>query len=259
MPKKNIITQDTLKAQGPSLIAPQSYGVGSLRQSRNKGDIKPNDEQSQIILNSGRVLFNAKNDMILGFAQKSISFSANETINLDAGKYVVMEAENIYLGMDGDEYPTERAVLGDSLVLFLLDFIDAMSNMTDAYGEAIAQTDAVLSENGQGNPALSPAIITTRTSMFEFLQRFKSALPSLLSTKVYVAQGTGLGNYEGLDPDDVEGAINLLNAEQSTDAVLATLGGRTAQTRLDIQESLREKQESGELDGLNFNLTGSNG
>ena len=61
----------------------------------------------QVIINSDRILFNAKNDSIFLFSHESIGFSTNGSINFDtsevkdgenANKFVV-NSPNIYLGL----------------------------------------------------------------------------------------------------------------------------------------------------------------
>ena len=80
-------------------------------------------EGKQVIINSDRLLFNAKEDSILLIADKSIAFNTRGTINFDTGtsfnknKFIV-NSPNIHLGLKSDEEfapPTESAVLGDKL------------------------------------------------------------------------------------------------------------------------------------------------
>ena len=68
----------------------------------------------QVIINSDRLLFNAKTDSILLFSDKAIGFSTNgsfhfDTGGLDGNKFVV-NATDIYFGLDADKYPTEPAL-----------------------------------------------------------------------------------------------------------------------------------------------------
>jgi len=81
---------------------------------------QPNIYQGkQVIINSDRLLFNAKDDAILLFADKAIGFNTKGTINFDTGqsednnKFIV-NAPNIHLGLKGGkDSPTEPALLGD--------------------------------------------------------------------------------------------------------------------------------------------------
>ena len=62
---------------------------------------QPNVYQGkQIVINSDRVLFNAKNDSILLFADKSIGLNTQGSINIDnKGLFVVNAKKEIYLGI----------------------------------------------------------------------------------------------------------------------------------------------------------------
>ena len=73
----------------------------------------------QVIINSDRILFNAKDDSILLFSDKAIGFSTNGSIHFDtsdkkegdeSSKFII-NSPNIYLGLDyKGEFPTEPAV-----------------------------------------------------------------------------------------------------------------------------------------------------
>ena len=95
---------------------------------------QPNIYQGkQVIINSDRLLFNAKDDAILLFADKAIGFNTKGTINFDTGqsednnKFIV-NAPNIHLGLKGGkDSPTEPALLGDKTEEWLdrlLSFLD---------------------------------------------------------------------------------------------------------------------------------------
>ena len=93
----------------------------------------------QVIIDSDRLLFNAKTDAILLFSNKAIGFSTQGSIHFDtsdqkesnessdASKFVV-NSPNIYLGLKFDNnLPTEPALLGnefDEWANELLDMID---------------------------------------------------------------------------------------------------------------------------------------
>jgi|TARA_R110000822_G_scaffold2650_4_gene12317 hypothetical protein len=69
----------------------------------------------QVILNSGRLLFNSKKDSILLNSFKTINLNSKESLNIDSPKTIIQSKE-IYLG---DKYATEPVILGDK---FLDDF-----------------------------------------------------------------------------------------------------------------------------------------
>ena len=85
----------------------------------------------QVIINSDRLVFNAKDDSILLFSDKAIGFSTNgnfhfDTLNNGTNKFII-NSPNIHLGLkisDNFAPPTEPGVLGDALETVLNDLID---------------------------------------------------------------------------------------------------------------------------------------
>ena len=89
---------------------------------------------NQVILNSGRLLFNSKNDHILLSSARTISFGAQKGFNFDTpSNFVVKVGTKIMLG-DKEESTTEPLILGDK---FLKDFQKLLTNivsLTSALG-----------------------------------------------------------------------------------------------------------------------------
>ena len=92
---------------------------------------------NQVIINSDRLVFNAKKDTILLYSDKAIGFSTRgnfhfDTDNSEDTKFIV-NAPNIYLGLNNlrtGELPTEPAVLGNELKGLLIQILDLLDNMT---------------------------------------------------------------------------------------------------------------------------------
>ena len=72
-------------------------------------------DSEQVVINSGRILFNSKNDNILLSSFDTINLNSLNSLNIDTPKTVIQSKE-IYLG---DKYATEPIILGDT---FLADF-----------------------------------------------------------------------------------------------------------------------------------------
>ena len=93
----------------------------------------------QVIIDSDRLLFNAKNDSILLFSDKAIGFSTKGSIHFDTSNTnnskVVINSSNIYLGLKVDKnLPTEPAVLGNELDDWLTGInglLDVMEGIID--------------------------------------------------------------------------------------------------------------------------------
>ena len=89
-------------------------------------------EGKQVIINSDRLLFNAKNDSLLVYSNKHMAFSANNHIHFDTGDEgnFVINANNIHIGLEGDKNsPAEHAVLGNNLERVLNDMLEMVENL----------------------------------------------------------------------------------------------------------------------------------
>ena len=80
----------------------------------------------QIIINSDRIILNAKKEEIIGYSNKNINFSANGTFNINTNGSTNVNSKEIYLGLDA----TEKVVKGDTLVSLLSELITQLSTMT---------------------------------------------------------------------------------------------------------------------------------
>jgi len=82
----------------------------------------------QIVLNSDRVIINAKNNSVLISGDKSVGISSNQSINLEA-KEVYMHSTDIRLG---DKNATEPVLKGDIAVEYLKLIIQEIANISNA-------------------------------------------------------------------------------------------------------------------------------
>ena len=83
----------------------------------------------QIILNSGRLLFNSTQDHILFSSKKSINLNTVESVNIDAAQRTVIQTPELYLG--GVE-TAQPVVLGNDLVDLLTKILNDLSFLTGA-------------------------------------------------------------------------------------------------------------------------------
>lgn len=79
---------------------------------------------SQIVLNSGRLVFNTKTDHLMLSSQKSINLNAQESINFDTTGNTVFQSNKVYLGGTKNSQPV---ILGDEMVNLLTDVLSDLN------------------------------------------------------------------------------------------------------------------------------------
>ena len=102
----------------------------------------------QVIIDSDRLIFNAKNDSILLFSDKAIGFSTNGSFNFDTSdkddsKFVV-NSPNIYFGLKDGDLPTEPVILGHKIQEWMIGddltegLLDVLEDILDMIGNEIS-------------------------------------------------------------------------------------------------------------------------
>jgi hypothetical protein len=130
---------------------------------------------NQILLNSGRLVFNAKNDHILLSADKSIHLSSNGSINIDTttisaySNEIRLTAPKVYLGnfVGGEGYvgaPLQSVVLGDNLKQTLTSIIEALGGIANAMATSFNAGGPIPSLQAEGGLLLGQ-VETLKTSL----------------------------------------------------------------------------------------------
>lgn len=101
-----------------------------------KPEIPSQYKGKQIILASGRLIFNAKEDAIMMFSKKAIGFSSAGTINFDSDDYHIVNAPKIYLGLFAHQ-EKEPLLLGNKTN----DLLKELSNSLNEFAELIKTGD----------------------------------------------------------------------------------------------------------------------
>jgi hypothetical protein len=93
---------------------------------------------SQVIINGGRLFFNAKNESALISAAESVGLNAN-TLNFDAHKYICLDGEAIFLGVGArvaGSKVKQPVVLGHRMETYLSDILDVLIEITTGMSKA---------------------------------------------------------------------------------------------------------------------------
>lgn len=135
--------------------------------------IAPNQYSgAQVVLNSGRLLFNTTQDHLMLSSKKSINLNALEGVNIDTVGPVVIEAPEVKLGSNNAE---ESVLLGDSTVDLLQNLISDLSSLTKIMGSQIGNNGILLEPMG-----------TTARTISNNLDTYQTQLDSLKSNIVKV-------------------------------------------------------------------------
>jgi hypothetical protein len=124
----------------------------------------------QIIINSGRVILNSKDDSVFLFGKKAIGFSSAGTINFDADDSIIVNTPKLYLGIGAEE----PLVKGTQLTIMLGDILEALRVLS-------AQLDGTQDSNG----VFLTNIITASDSLSKSVSRIKSRLKDIISEQNY--------------------------------------------------------------------------
>ena len=110
------------------------------RKSYDKAPIETDQfKGNQVILNSGRLVFNAKTNDILLSSRESIGLNSKESINLDADKYICFDSPKILLGEKARTSPEsnkEPVLLGNQTELLIETLLNMLNDMSSDMAKA---------------------------------------------------------------------------------------------------------------------------
>lgn len=118
-------------------LKPSSYFKTSY--SRSTPPSPPNRyEGSQILLNSGRIFFNTKNDSIILTSADSVGVNANTSINFEAQNEIELTAPKVYLGSANgtEDLDIQSVVLGENLMTNLKNLMIVLKEVSFAMNNA---------------------------------------------------------------------------------------------------------------------------
>ena len=143
-----------------------SYDVPPITPSQYYGN--------QVVVNGGRLFFNAKEESAFISAMDSIGLNAN-TVNIDAEEYFCVDAKKIFLGVKARTSTIkEPVILGIQLENWLRSLLSIVSTIGVAFKTAESVTGGPVVElNTAGPQIMKLAVLLEKT------------LIKMQSTKVY--------------------------------------------------------------------------
>jgi len=137
----------------------------------------PNEyEGKQIILNSGRLVFNSNTDSILLSSIKSINFNSKETITADTRKFII-KSDKIFLGPE--DLAKEPLLKGDATVKALKELSSCVRSLVTTLQTLTSAPVAPFT------PAIFPQLLGPMTSLAVNLNTIDQQLNNLTSKNNY--------------------------------------------------------------------------
>jgi hypothetical protein len=127
----------------------------------------------QIILNSGRLVFNTTQDHLLLSSQKSINLSANESINFNTSSPIVLSTYPVDKGGGiflGDKRASESVLLGNSTVDLLRTLLNELKALTQILSTQIGVPPGTPLAPTNTQAALANTTITNLLNQLEGLK-----------------------------------------------------------------------------------------
>lgn len=125
-------------------------------------------EGEQIILNSGRLIFNTKEDSILFSSKDSINLNAINSVNIDAPK-TVLQSNEVYLG---DKNASEPVILGNKFLNDMSKLLTQLIALGTALQVPVGTPVPFVPHAAIPVPAVN--VTQTATEMLNKIQTYKS-------------------------------------------------------------------------------------
>jgi len=171
------------------LTSTQKINLNPASQTYNSYSTQPKGINQyinpQIILNSGRLVFNAKTDSIIALANKSIQLSSRETVGIDATQ-IALTADKVYLGASEGVEGTnlQSAVLGENLIQQLSSLVTGLKSLATSISNAVDSNGAPISDF----IVVGTSLKATCDDILKVLNKKPNTNGSLLSNKIKIRQ-----------------------------------------------------------------------
>jgi hypothetical protein len=154
----------------------QTNRNGTLNPLTNPLNV-PDYFNSQIIMNSDRIILNSKKDEVMIFATTNVEINTNNIINLNAVERVHLNTNTVFLGTINNQLPTEPLVLGNKTADLLEALVDSLYNFGAALSTVIGSPE--------GAPSID--INNAANSLLNDLDKITDNIDGILSRQNFTA------------------------------------------------------------------------
>ena len=157
----------------PANTKRSSYDVQPIEPSRYLGN--------QVVINGGRLYFNAKEESIFLSAKESVGLNA-KTLNFDATDYVCIDGKTILLGEKARTAPLllkQPVIRGLEMVKWADGILDVLQSINAAMAQAVSINGGAVTSLIEEGKALEASIKVLRSTL-------RSPVGGVLSSKVFV-------------------------------------------------------------------------
>ena len=130
----------------------------------------------QVILNSDRIILNAKSDSVLISGEKSVGLSSNGSVNIESTGEINIASKLTRLG---NKNATQSVLRGDETVAYLKVLITEMQNLAEAL--------KVIQDWPGGAPSPNPVMLTAANSAVQVFENVYNEIDSVRSKIVKTA------------------------------------------------------------------------
>jgi hypothetical protein len=151
------------------LLSDHKSDLTAINTKRDSYDVQPVTSNqyvgNQVIVNGGRLFFNAKEDSAFISAKESVGLNAR-TLNFDAKDYICIDAKKIYLGVRARTSNTkEPVVLGIQLENWLISLLDTLESVAIAMSSASAVSGGPVTQLNAAGPELQAVTRSLKTQL----------------------------------------------------------------------------------------------
>lgn len=125
---------------------------------------------NQVVVNAGRLVFNAKEDAILLKSKQSIGLTG-KSVNIDANSYICLDSSKIYIGKGArtsTDSVRQAAVLGKQLEIWLETLLNTLETVASAMSSASAVGAGPVVQLNTAGPALRSTVTTLKNQLKTF-------------------------------------------------------------------------------------------